>query len=72
MKLFKILSVLLFLITGCNQKNALTFNEIESPAGENSSLPRLYTDETGTTFLSWVEETENHAQLKYSSFDGCI
>ncbi|MAL16483.1 MAG: hypothetical protein CL670_10100 [Balneola sp.] len=69
MKLYKILSVALLFIIGCSEKEVATFTQIESPAGENSSLPRLFIDESGTVFMSWVEEKGNLAELKYSTFE---
>ncbi len=38
-----------------------------SPAGDSSSLPYLFTDESGVTHLSWVEHKGANAVLKFSS-----
>ena len=70
MKLLKIFSLLFVFIGSCSQKETDRFTEIQSPASGNSSLPRLYTDDTNATFISWVEETGDLAQLKYARFDG--
>lgn len=40
---------------------------IESPAGENASLPYLVTGEDGNLYFSWVEKKDsNWVELKYS------
>ncbi|MDR9419989.1 hypothetical protein [Gracilimonas sp.] len=41
---------------------------MDSPTSGNSYFPRLYTDNTNTVFMSWIEETENQHSLKYSSY----
>lgn len=66
-KLFLSISIIFFII-GCNPNNGITINEISSPVSQNSSLPRLFTDNTGTVFMSWVEEADNMSYLKFSSF----
>lgn len=70
MKSLKTLSLLLIFFCSCSQKETSRFIEIQSPASGNSSLPRLNTDDSNTTIMSWVEETEDLAQLKYAKFDG--
>ncbi|HET8866415.1 MAG TPA: hypothetical protein VFM80_12020 [Gracilimonas sp.] len=60
---------LLVLLAGCNHSPNSQFKEITSPAGDNSMYPRLFTDNTGAVFLSWVEENGNLAELKYATFD---
>lgn len=71
MKLLLIHSLLLSLtLFGCNTGENLSVSEIESPASENSLLPRLFTDNTGSVWMSWVEEVESKATLKFSKFDG--
>ncbi len=65
------LSILaLIFFSGCDSNTKSNITEVKSPAGLNSSLPYLYTDNTGSVFMSWVEETGKQAQLKYASFDG--
>jgi len=60
----------IFGITGCDLDRRITVNEVGAPVSLNSSLPRLYTDNTGTVFMSWVEEVDDMAYLKFSSFSG--
>jgi len=70
MRSILLISVSLILgLCGCNSDQK-SIQEIESPASENSKTPRLFTDNTGTVFMSWVEETSTNAKLKYASFDG--
>lgn len=38
----------------------------QSPAGTNSSLPSLFRDPTGKIWMSWVEETDTIAALRYA------
>ncbi|MCP9292665.1 hypothetical protein [Gracilimonas sediminicola] len=66
MRLPILLSVLL-LTNSCSKKADVQLQEIPSVAGDNSSLPSLYTDNTGTVFMSWVEEKEQLAELKYAT-----
>lgn len=61
-----ILISLLFI--GCNKP--LSISEIENPAGDNTSLSRLYTDNTGTVFMSWLNQSDTDAQLLFSRFEG--
>ncbi len=43
---------------------------IDSPANANSSLPRLFTNDEGETYLSWVEKIgEETTQLRYAKFE---
>lgn len=56
------------LIIGCDTDQRVIVNQVSSPASQNSSLPRLFTDNTGTVYMSWVEEADNMSYLKFSSF----
>ncbi|MEX2604111.1 MAG: hypothetical protein WD361_07900, partial [Gracilimonas sp.] len=67
MKLPLILSLLFIFGMSCSENNQQQIYEINSPASDNSSLSHLFTDNTGTVFMSWVEEKENIAQLKYAT-----
>lgn len=64
-KLLKLFTFLL-IISSCNKNK--TVQQIENPALDNSTLPRLFTDNTGTVFMSWVEQEGDLATLKYSKF----
>lgn len=69
MRITLILSISIILLWfGCSTDATLKIKEIKSPAEPNSSLPRLFTDNTGTIFMSWVEEKQNLALLKYSTY----
>ena len=60
----------LFLIPAlinCSSNPTYTVKEFSSPTGENASLPRLFTDNTGTVFMSWVESDGDSTSLLYSS-----
>jgi hypothetical protein len=67
MRLLILLSVLL-LASGCFKSADMQLKEIPSVAAYNSSLPSLFTDNTGTVFMSWVEEHDHLAELKYATF----
>ncbi len=67
MRLLILLSVLL-LVNGCSETSNIQLQEIPSVAGKNSSLPSLYSDNTGTVFMSWVEERGNIAELNFATF----
>ena len=73
MKFSLLLNSLMFLF-GCHlQQDESARNEIidlESPAGENSSLPHLTTGPNGQVYLSWVEKNEEEITLNYSTFSG--
>ncbi len=59
------LSILLIII-GCSKPQIFTVNELETPNKANASLPNLFTDNTGTVFMSWVETLEETSTLYYS------
>lgn len=61
------LAIILLVFSYCTKP--LELQSIENPASENSSLSRLFTDNTGKVFMSWVEEKEKVAFLYYSEFD---
>lgn len=64
-KLLKLFTFLL-IISSCNKSKNV--QQIENPTLDNSSLPRLFTDNTGTIFMSWIEQEGDLATLKYSKF----
>lgn len=67
MRLLILLSALL-LVNGCSEMADIQLQEISTVSGENSSLPSLYTDNTGIVFMSWVEERGNIAELHFATF----
>jgi hypothetical protein len=66
----RILTFSLFLLLiACDKP--LTISDLENPsANEVSSLPRLFTDDNGTVFMSWVEQNADTSNLYYSKFSG--
>lgn len=70
MKLLPTLSLTLIFAVSCTTDSQKRLIHLESPAHENSSTPRLFTDNTGSVFMSWIEEQDNLATLKYARFDG--
>ncbi len=65
------LSFLLITIA-CSKPHNFSISEIEAPSGMNSSLPNLFTDNTGIVFMSWVETNDDSSTLFYSSLDDSI
>lgn len=57
----------LFILISCSSDLGLTVTEFSSPSGDNAALPRLFTDNTGTVFMSWVESRNDTSSLYYSS-----
>ena len=73
----KLLIPLLALIvtTSCSVKEkkntqTSTANYLSSPAQSPSGEPYLFTDDKGTTYLSWVEKSENKSIFKYAMLKG--
>lgn len=44
--------------------------EIENPASEHGKYPRLFTDNTGTVFMSWMETVSDTTFLYYAKYTG--
>lgn len=63
-----LISIFLF-FAACSETKEIQLSEISSPSKESSSLPYLYTDNSGKIFMSWVEENNNMAELKYATYD---
>lgn len=63
------LSLIICFITYSGCSKSKQFYSIENPSGDNTSLPKLYTDNTGTVFMSWVEQIDTIAILYYSKFE---
>ncbi len=60
--------LLSFLLFGCSSEIRFDLKPLNTPASNFSSLSRLYTDNTGTVFMSWVEQRNDSAHLYYSKF----
>lgn len=63
---------LIFLYTffGCRpEKQGYELHHVANPASFNSSLPRLFTDNTEKVFMSWVEQNNEEAVLLFSSLE---
>ena len=67
--LSKISKTILYLILVCSCQSNSSITIIDNPAGENASLPRLFTDETGKVTMSWVEQKADTAHLYYSIYE---
>ncbi len=65
-----ILSCLVVSFLGCYSNPEFSTRTLSSPSGENASLPRLYTDNSGTVFMSWIETKNDTSTLFYSKLDG--
>ncbi|MBN2731782.1 MAG: exo-alpha-sialidase [Balneolaceae bacterium] len=63
--------ITLFLLSGCSADEPTQVEMIEPPAGQNSHLPFLTTDQSGTVFLSWVETdtAQDQSTLHYSKLN---
>ncbi|WP_020403038.1 hypothetical protein [Gracilimonas tropica] len=69
MKFISLINLLLLaFLSSCSLNEKTNIKEIASPAGENSMYPRLFTDNTGTVFMSWLEQNDKLSSLKYASF----
>lgn len=66
MKKLLLSTLIAFLILNCSSDPLVS--ELINPSGDNSSLSRLYTDNEGVVYLSWVEETSDLATLYYSKY----
>lgn len=62
----KLVVIAQILFIGCEKSKSIAF--IENPTGVNSSLPRLYTDNIGTVFMSWIEKENDTTKLFYSAY----
>ncbi len=54
------------IFVGCSKPKEIT--SIDNPTGIQNSLPRLFTDNDGNVFMSWVEETDTLSKLYYSKY----
>ncbi len=67
MKYFFITAALLAALGSCTErKNPFTIELVDSPAGESSAEPYLFTDPTGNIHLSWIERMDTINYLKLS------
>lgn len=66
----KLLLSIIFIATfiSCTSEKGPEINEIDSPTSVNSLYPNLFTDNTGTVFMSWLEKENSIHHLKYSVF----
>lgn len=62
-------SSILLLLIGCSNNQNFQLKNLTAPSGKNASLPRLYTDNTGTVFMSWIESEGDTSSLYYSSLE---
>lgn len=60
--------ITLALFCACSNEPSIT--DLQNPASSNSKFPRLFTDNSGSVFMSWYETEETFTLLKYSKLDG--
>ena len=64
---FIFLCILSATLLNCSFDQTYNVQEFQSPSGENASLPRLFTDKSGTVYMSWVESINDTTKLYYST-----
>jgi len=66
----KIFIVFLLITTaiGCktNTEKATAVTPVETPAADGSAEPFLFTDQNGTTYLSWIEKHGEKSEFRFS------
>ncbi len=55
---------------GNHTTTSIQVTEIASPAQSESRYPNLYTDNTGTVYLSWTRVVSDTVFIEYASFNG--
>lgn len=60
------LLLLSLLLWGCS--NSPTIIEISNPAEDQGKYPRLFTDNSGTVFMSWMKSVGDSTRLYYSAY----
>lgn len=60
------LLLLSLLLWGCS--NSPTIIEISNPAEDQGKYPRLFTDNSGTVFMSWMKSDGDSTRLYYSAY----
>ncbi len=73
MKTIKYLFVLGFVaISACQTSNEPSYamQNLESPAGQGTEEPNLFTDSKGDVYMSWIEKKQKHAKLFFSKLEG--
>lgn len=69
MRLPLLLSLLFVVILGgCSPDSPI--QPIANPAAKKTSLPRLFTDNSGVVFMSWVEVEADSSRLKFARYSG--
>ena len=71
-KLVLLFVLVIVFIYGCSP-NSTTVKSLQSPAANQSSLPRLVSDTEGHLFMSWIETDstqEDMAVLRYAELNG--
>ncbi|MFY0684402.1 MAG: exo-alpha-sialidase [Balneola sp.] len=64
---FIFLCILSATLLYCSSDQTYNVQEFQSPSGENASLPRLFTDNAGIVYMSWVESIDDTSKLYYST-----
>lgn len=70
MKKHYFIFLLIIILSACapqkEQQSSLAVTSMESPAGERSATPYLFTDKSNKTYLSWTEKTDSVNLFKFS------
>ena len=66
MKQFLIISTAVIVLTACTSEKPKENQLNLSPAGEQSSLPWLFTGPSGRVWLSWVEQRDSIFTFRFS------
>ncbi len=65
----KFFTLSLFLLAGCSsskESQPVAIHQMDSPAGNSSGEPHLFTDDSGNVYLSWIEKATKRGEFKFS------
>jgi hypothetical protein len=62
-----ILSLFAACTSSTNEATTTNIHFLNSPAKSSSGEPHLFTDDTGTVYLSWIEKTDKRGEFKFST-----
>lgn len=69
MKFLNLILILLICSCSTQYEETYTIQELPNPSEEGASLPRLFTDNSGSLFMSWVNTRNGEHALYYSRFE---
>ena len=70
MRINKLFFIILLPLAGCTsikESKTASIHFLNSPTKNSSGEPHLFTDESGTVHLSWIEKTEKKGAFKFST-----